>query len=76
VGVDPIAVLDIQNIIRQLKARGIGVMITDHNVRETLSITDRAYILYEGKILLSGTAAKLAKSKKAREIYLGEKFTL
>jgi len=76
VGVDPIAVLDIQNIIRQLRQRGIGIMITDHNVRETLSITDRAYILYEGKILLSGTAEKLANSKKAREIYLGEKFTL
>jgi lipopolysaccharide export system ATP-binding protein len=76
VGVDPIAVLDIQNVIRQLKARGIGIMITDHNVRETLSITDRAYILYEGKILLSGTARKLANSKKAKEIYLGEKFTL
>jgi lipopolysaccharide export system ATP-binding protein len=76
VGVDPIAVLDIQNIIRQLKSRGIGIMITDHNVRETLSITDRAYILYEGQILLSGTARKLANSKKAREIYLGEKFTL
>ncbi len=76
VGVDPIAVLDIQNIMRQLKSRGIGIMITDHNVRETLSITDRAYILYEGQILLSGTAAKLANSKKAKEIYLGEKFTL
>ncbi len=76
VGVDPIAVLDIQNIMRQLKSRGIGIMITDHNVRETLSITDRAYILYEGQILLAGTAAKLANSKKAREIYLGEKFTL
>lgn len=76
VGVDPIAVLDIQNIIQQLKKRGIGIMITDHNVRETLSITDRAYILYEGKILLSGTAKQLAESKKARKIYLGEKFTL
>ncbi|MBN1594816.1 LPS export ABC transporter ATP-binding protein [candidate division FCPU426 bacterium] len=76
VGVDPIAVLDIQNIIRQLKKRGIGIMITDHNVRETLSITDRAYILYEGKILLAGSAKKLATSKKAKEIYLGEKFTL
>ncbi|MCK5242569.1 LPS export ABC transporter ATP-binding protein [bacterium] len=76
VGVDPIAVLDIQNIIRQLKKRGIGIMITDHNVRETLSITDRAYILYEGKILLSGSAGKLANSQKAKEIYLGEKFTL
>ena len=76
VGVDPIAVLDIQNVIRQLRSRGIGIMITDHNVRETLSITDRAYILYEGKILLAGTAKKLAASKKAKEIYLGEKFTL
>jgi lipopolysaccharide export system ATP-binding protein len=76
VGVDPIAVLDIQNVIRQLRRRGIGIMITDHNVRETLSITDRAYILYEGKILLAGTAKKLAASKKAKEIYLGEKFTL
>lgn len=76
VGVDPIAVLDIQNIMRQLKQRNIGIMITDHNVRETLSITDRAYILYEGQILLSGTADQLANDKKAKEIYLGEKFTL
>jgi len=76
VGIDPIAVFDIQNIIRDLKKKGIGILITDHNVRETLSITDRAYILYEGKILMSGTAAKLSKDKKAREIYLGEKFTL
>ena len=76
VGVDPIAVLDIQKIIQQLKHRGIGIMLTDHNVRETLSITDRAYILYEGRILLSGSAQELATSPKAREIYLGEKFTL
>ena len=76
VGIDPIAVNDIQNIIRDLKKKGIGILITDHNVRETLSITDRAYILYEGKILLHGSAAKLSKDKKAREIYLGEKFTL
>ncbi len=76
VGIDPIAVNDIQNIIRELKKKGIGILITDHNVRETLSITDRAYILYEGKILLSGPAKKLAKDKKAREIYLGEQFTL
>jgi len=76
VGVDPIAVLDIQKIIQQLKQRGIGIMLTDHNVRETLSITDRAYILYEGRILLSGSAQELATSQKAREIYLGEKFTL
>ncbi len=76
VGVDPIAVLEIQKIIQQLKQRNIGVMLTDHNVRETLSITDRAYILYEGRILLSGSAQELATSPKAREIYLGEKFTL
>jgi lipopolysaccharide export system ATP-binding protein len=76
VGVDPIAVMDIQTIIRQLKARGIGVIITDHNVRETLSIVDRAYILYSGKILLNGNAQELATNQKAREIYLGEKFTL
>ncbi len=76
VGIDPIAVNDIQNIIRYLKKKGIGILITDHNVRETLSITDRAYILYEGKILLHGNASKLIKDKKARQIYLGEKFTL
>jgi lipopolysaccharide export system ATP-binding protein len=76
VGIDPIAVFDIQNIIRELKKKNIGILITDHNVRETLSITDRAYILYEGKILLSGPAKKLSKDKKAKEIYLGEKFTL
>lgn len=76
VGIDPITVFDIQNIIKELKKKGIGVLITDHNVRETLSITDRAYILYEGKILLSGPAKKLIKDKKAKEIYLGEKFTL
>ncbi len=76
VGIDPIAVQDIQNIIRHLKKKKIGVLITDHNVRETLSIVDRAYIMFEGKILLSGTAAKLASNKKAREIYLGERFSL
>jgi lipopolysaccharide export system ATP-binding protein len=76
VGIDPIAVNDIQNIIRDLKNKGIGILITDHNVRETLSITDRSYILFEGKILLHGPAKKLAMDKKAREIYLGEKFTL
>jgi len=76
VGIDPIAVFDIQNIIKGLKKKKIGILITDHNVRETLSITDRAYILYEGKILLQGPAKKLIKDKKAKEIYLGEKFTL
>ena len=76
VGIDPIAVQDIQGIIRYLKKKKIGILITDHNVRETLSIVDRAYIMFEGKILLSGTAAKLASNKKAREIYLGERFSL
>ena len=75
-GIDPIAIGDIQEIVGQLKERGIGVLITDHNVRETLAITDRAYILYDGRILASGTATELANNPKAREIYLGEKFSL
>jgi lipopolysaccharide export system ATP-binding protein len=75
-GIDPIAIGDIQEIVGRLKERGIGVLITDHNVRETLAITDRAYILYNGQILASGTAAELAQNPRAREIYLGEKFSL
>jgi lipopolysaccharide export system ATP-binding protein len=75
-GIDPLAVIDIQNIIRQLKKKGIGVIVTDHNVREALHICDRAYILNEGKILETGTPKKIAGSKKAREIYLGEHFRL
>jgi len=75
-GIDPITVQDLQGIVRKLKARGLGVLITDHNVRETLSITDRAYIMYEGKILRSGTADQLASDPDIREIYLGEKFRL
>jgi lipopolysaccharide export system ATP-binding protein len=75
-GIDPIAVLDIQNIIRQLKDRGIGVLITDHNVRETLGICDRAYILNEGSILEEGIPSHIAESRQAREIYLGERFSL
>jgi lipopolysaccharide export system ATP-binding protein len=75
-GVDPIAIGDIQEIVGRLKERGIGVLITDHNVRETLAITDRAYILHDGRILASGTASELANNPKAREIYLGEKFSL
>jgi lipopolysaccharide export system ATP-binding protein len=75
-GIDPIAIGDIQEIVGRLKERGIGVLITDHNVRETLAITDRAYILYHGQILASGTATELAQNPKAREIYLGEKFSL
>ncbi len=75
-GIDPKAVAEIQTMIMHLKKRGIGILITDHSVRETLSITDRAYIIYEGRILISGTAADLIKDKKAKEIYLGEKFTM
>lgn len=73
-GIDPISVAEIQRIISQLKERGIGILITDHNVRETLEITDRTYIISEGEILESGTPDYIARSRKAREIYLGEKF--
>ncbi|WP_022835085.1 LPS export ABC transporter ATP-binding protein [Salisaeta longa] len=75
-GVDPIAVEDIQEIVAGLKARGIGVLITDHNVHETLAITDRAYLLYEGSILKQGTAEELAADPEVRKRYLGEKFSL
>jgi len=75
-GIDPIAVQEIQEIISQLRAKGLGILITDHNVRETLSITDRAYIMFEGKVLLSGTAEDLARDPAAREVYLGERFSL
>jgi lipopolysaccharide export system ATP-binding protein len=73
-GIDPLAVVDIQNIITQLKAKGIGVVISDHNVRETLGVCDQAYILNEGKILETGTPEEIAQSRRAREIYLGENF--
>lgn len=75
-GVDPIAVYDIQSMLMQLKSKGIGLLITDHNVRETLQIVDRAYIIHNGEVLLSGTASELAADRRAREIYLGERFTL
>lgn len=75
-GIDPIAVDDIQEIIRKLRKSGLGILITDHSVRETLSITDRAYIMYHGRILLSGSAQELADDPEARKIYLGERFTL
>ncbi len=75
-GVDPIAVEDIQKIVAKLKDKNIGILITDHNVHETLSITDRAYLLYEGRILESGTAEELAANPEVREKYLGEKFEL
>ena len=75
-GIDPIAIADIQAIIAKLKVKGVGVLITDHNVRETLKIVDRAYLIHEGKVLVSGTASELASDERAREIYLGERFSL
>lgn len=75
-GVDPIAVIDTQNIVRMLRTRGIGVMITDHNVRETLSICDRAYIIKDGAILKHGTPDEIADDPRVREVYLGENFRL
>ncbi len=75
-GVDPIAVEDIQTIVSKLKNKNIGVLITDHNVQETLSITDRTYLLYEGKILKSGTAKELADDEEVRRVYLGQNFKL
>src|SRR6056297_2470893 len=75
-GVDPIAVNDIQAIIKYLKERGLGVLITDHSVRETLSITDRSYIMHQGKILLSGSSEEIAESELARKFYLGDNFTI
>ena len=75
-GVDPIAVEDIQAIVSDLKKRNIGVLITDHNVQETLSITDRAYLLFEGKILKSGSAEDLANDEQVRKVYLGQNFVL
>ena len=76
VGIDPIAVGEIQDIVSRLRDRGLGILITDHNVRETLSTTDRAYIMFEGKILLEGTSQELADDPIARQIYLGERFRL
>jgi lipopolysaccharide export system ATP-binding protein len=75
-GIDPMAIGDIQAIVARLTERGIGILITDHNVRETLAITDRAYILFDGRILVSGSATELASNPQARELYLGEKFSL
>jgi len=74
-GVDPLAVADIQDIIKKLKKKNIGILITDHNVLETLKITERAYIIFNGEILLSGTSRELVNNKKAREVYLGDRFT-
>jgi lipopolysaccharide export system ATP-binding protein len=75
-GVDPIAVEDIQEIVSSLKNKNIGILITDHNVHETLSITDRAYLLYEGNIMKSGSATELAQDEQVRRVYLGKKFEL
>ena len=75
-GIDPIAVAECQEIIKELKNKGLGILVTDHNVRETLSITDRAYLMADGRILISGTKDELISDPKAREIYLGEKFTM
>jgi len=75
-GVDPIAVEDIQDIVKKLKEKNIGILITDHNVHETLSITDRAYLLFEGNILKSGTAHELANDEQVRRVYLGKNFEL
>ncbi|HTV09701.1 MAG TPA: LPS export ABC transporter ATP-binding protein [Candidatus Aquilonibacter sp.] len=75
-GIDPIAVLDLQQIIFELKAAGIGVLITDHNVRETLNVTDRAYIINQGLILAAGTPGELGRNPEVRRIYLGENFSL
>lgn len=75
-GVDPIAVEDIQQIIIYLKKRGLGILITDHSVKETLTITDKAYIMAEGKVLISGTPKEIEKNEQARKIYLGENFKL
>jgi lipopolysaccharide export system ATP-binding protein len=74
--VDPIAVLDIQQIIRFLKERGIGVLITDHNVRETLDICDRAYIINQGTVLAAGTPSEIISNENVRKVYLGEHFRL
>ncbi len=75
-GVDPIAVEDIQIVVHKLKAKNIGILITDHNVHETLSITDRAYLLFEGSILMAGTAEELANNEQVRKVYLGQNFVL
>ncbi len=75
-GVDPIAVSECQQIIRELKGKGLGILLTDHNVRETLSVTDRSYLMASGKILISGTARELLSDSQARKLYLGETFTM
>ncbi|WP_319779458.1 LPS export ABC transporter ATP-binding protein [Maridesulfovibrio sp.] len=75
-GIDPIAVIDIQDIISSLKDMGLGILISDHNVRETLSICDRAYLVYEGRVILNGSPENIVKNTKARRLYLGDSFSL
>ena len=75
-GIDPIAVDEVQKIVRRLKGRGLGILITDHNVRETLKLVDRAYLIHQGRVLLEGDAEKLVEDPKAREIYLGPEFNM
>ena len=75
-GIDPLSVADLQQIIRELKNKGLGVLISDHNVRETLSVCDHAYIISNGKILTSGNADEIVKNAEARKIYLGENFSI
>ena len=75
-GIDPIVRAEIQDIVRKLRDDGLGILITDHNVRETLEITDRAYIMYDARVLLSGTSDDLVKDEKARQVYLGERFRI
>jgi lipopolysaccharide export system ATP-binding protein len=75
-GIDPIAVYEVQKIIRRLKERGLGILITDHNVRETLKLVDRAYLIYQGEVVYEGTAEQLVNDPKAREIYLGPEFNM
>ena len=75
-GIDPIAINDIRNLVSHLKDRGIGVLITDHNVRETLDVIDRAYIIYEGNILIGGTSEEIIESEEAKRVYLGSEFNI
>ena len=75
-GIDPIAVYEVQKIVRRLKDRGLGILITDHNVREMLKLVDRAYLIHQGKVLYEGTAEQLVSDPKAREIYLGPDFNM
>ena len=75
-GIDPIAVYEVQKIVRRLRDRGLGILITDHNVRETLKMVDRAYLIHQGRVILEGDAEKLVEDPKAREIYLGPEFNI